>query len=125
MPSQIDEYTCTKTLGSGVSAKVKLATKEGKQYALKVFDKSNHANSNKVLELLKKEVDTIKHLNHPNLVNLIAFKDSAIWKKSDGKEIPIAYIVLELISGGELFDFVASTGAFSEPVCRYYFKQML
>ena len=27
--------------------------------------------------------------------------------------------------GGELFDYVANTGAFSESICRYYFKQML
>lgn len=27
--------------------------------------------------------------------------------------------------GGELFDYVANSGAFSEPMCRYYFKQML
>jgi hypothetical protein len=41
------------------------------------------------------------------MVKLIGFKDNAIWKKSDGRQIPIAYMVLELIAGGELFDFVA------------------
>ena len=30
-----------------------------------------------------------------------------------------------MISGGELFDYVANSGPFSEPICRYYFKQML
>lgn len=33
-------------------------------------------------------------------------------------------MVLEFVEGGELFDFVAQ-GAFSEPICRFYFKQML
>jgi len=33
-------------------------------------------------------------------------------------------MVLELVTGGELFDYVA-IGSFSEEVTRYYFKQML
>jgi hypothetical protein len=41
------------------------------------------------------------------MVKLLGFKDDAIWKKSDGRQIPVAYMALELISGGELFDFVA------------------
>ena len=27
--------------------------------------------------------------------------------------------------GGELLDYILNTGAFSEPICRYYFKQIL
>ena len=30
-----------------------------------------------------------------------------------------------MVSGGELFDYVANSGAFSERICRFYFKQML
>jgi serine/threonine protein kinase len=52
------------------------------------------------------------------------FKESAVQVKSDGRKAEIAYMVLEFITGGELFDFVA-LGAFQEPVCRFYFKQML
>jgi 5'-AMP-activated protein kinase catalytic alpha subunit len=33
-------------------------------------------------------------------------------------------MALELISGGELFDFVALR-YFDAPICRFYFKQML
>lgn len=33
--------------------------------------------------------------------------------------------MLELASGGELFDFVASTGPFSDQIARYYFKQLI
>jgi len=32
---------------------------------------------------------------------------------------------LELVGGGELFDFVANSGAFSDNISRYYFKQMI
>ena len=37
----------------------------------------------------------------------------------------VNYIVLEIAERGELFDFVANTGAFSEHVARYFFKQLL
>lgn len=30
-----------------------------------------------------------------------------------------------MISGGELFDYVANSGPFSEPIAKYYFKQIL
>ena len=30
-----------------------------------------------------------------------------------------------MITGGELFDYIANTGAFDESVCKFYFKQML
>ena len=45
--------------------------------------------------------------------------------KSNGESVPVAYIAQEAIQGGELFDYVANSGAFSEPICRYYLKQML
>ena len=31
----------------------------------------------------------------------------------------------ELITGGELYGYIANSGSFSEKICRYYFKQML
>lgn len=33
--------------------------------------------------------------------------------------------MLEYAAGGELFDFVAETGRFSEKVTRYYFIQIM
>ncbi len=125
MPSQVDQYICTKTLGSGVSAKVKLATDtKGTYVAIKIFDKSNLSNCSKVLSTLKHEIDVYKNLDHPYMVRLLDYKENAILVKSDGKQVQVAYIVMELIPGGELFDYVAIR-AFSTEVSRYYFKQML
>ena len=57
MPSQIDQYTLLKTLGSGVSAKVKLAQDpSGQQVALKVFDLTNPSCNEKILAALRREV---------------------------------------------------------------------
>jgi serine/threonine protein kinase len=37
----------------------------------------------------------------------------------------VIYIVLELATGGELFDYVAIGGRYSEEVCRFYFRQLI
>jgi len=63
----------------------------------------------------------MSHLNHPNIVNFVEYNQEGKEKKRNGQEVPVQYIVLELASGGELFDFVAMTGKFSEPVARYFF----
>ena len=40
----LDKYRLTKTLGSGMSAKVKLAIdEEGNEYAIKIFDMTNQS----------------------------------------------------------------------------------
>ena len=43
MPSRIDNYLCTKKLGTGVSATVRLARNEitGLEVALKILDRSD------------------------------------------------------------------------------------
>ncbi len=58
------------------------------------------------------------------MVRLLEFKNDAKWIKSNGHQVAVAYLVLEFVQGGELCDF-ALLEAFSEPVCRFYFKQML
>jgi len=126
MPSKIDNYVCTRTLGSGISAKVKLATNQanGQQVALKIFDMSLPYNTKKVLETIKKEVEVYSTLNHPYMVRLLDYKEDACWVKSSGQQLKVAYMALELITGGELFDYVA-LAPFSPEMCRYFFKQTL
>ena len=45
--------------------------------------------------------------------------------KKNGERIPVAYIVQELVPGGELFDYVANSGPFRESIVRYYAKQLI
>ena len=45
--------------------------------------------------------------------------------KKNGTHVNVAYIVLELIPGGELFDYIANTGPFSERIIKYFSKQIL
>ena len=52
MPSRVDNYLCTKKLGAGATATVILARGEttGLEVALKILDKSNIMNDEKVIK---------------------------------------------------------------------------
>jgi serine/threonine protein kinase len=71
------------------------------------------------------EVATMSTLSHPNIVNLIEYSADGTVEKANGAKEKVIYIVLELATGGELFDYVATTGRFSETIARFYFKQLI
>lgn len=59
------------------------------------------------------------------MVNLLNWKEDATWVKNEGKKsLKVAYMVIELLKGGELFDYVVQD-PFPESVVRLYFQQML
>jgi serine/threonine protein kinase len=59
-------------------------------------------------------------LDHKHVVNYLEWGRDEYIKKGKGSKT-VDYIALELASGGELFDFVANSGPFTEEVARYYF----
>ena len=92
---------------------------------MKIFDLSNTQNNTRFMNLLKDEVSATMKLDHPHIVKYYEFSEASIMKKTNGKEATVAYIAQEPIMGGELYQYVNSTGAFSERLCRYFFKQMI
>lgn len=58
-------------------------------------------------------------------MNLVEYSKDGVVIKSSGAKEPVIYIVLELATGGELFDYVATTGKFSEKISRFYFHQLI
>ena len=44
--------------------------------------------------------------------------------KSNGEQVRVAYAALELMEGGEIFDYVALKH-FDQPICRYVFNELL
>jgi serine/threonine protein kinase len=92
--------------------------------ALKIMKNSEGMDSS-MMELVMNEVEIMKELSHKNIVNLIDFSDEAEYCRPNGSKLPVFYLALELASGGELFDFIAETGRFTEEVARYYFHQMI
>jgi serine/threonine protein kinase len=84
--STIDGFTLGKTLGSGFSAKVKLAHDEtNAEYALKIFNLTNPHNNKKAIDLLKKEVEATQKLDHKNIVKYYQFQEAATWNKKSGE----------------------------------------
>jgi serine/threonine protein kinase len=93
--------------------------------AMKILKKGNPNLDSKFLELVMTEVETMSKLSHPNIVNLLEYSKEANVEKEDGTKHPVICIALELATGGELFDYVALTGRFQEPIARFYFKQLI
>ena len=64
--------------------------------------------------------------DHKNIVKYFEFEEKAELVETSGKVTPVAYIAQEPIYGGDFFDWVVCSGpTFEEPVCRYFFLQML
>ncbi|KAH7513581.1 hypothetical protein JRO89_XSUnG0175700 [Xanthoceras sorbifolium] len=64
---------------------------------------------------IKREIATLKLLKHPNIVRL----HEVLASKSK------IYMVLEYVTGGELFDRIASKGKLSEAHARKLFQQLI
>ena len=50
---------------------------------------------------------------------------TALYQKGKGNDKEVNYIVLEIAQGGELFDFIAISGRFEEPLARHFFKEFM
>jgi len=113
------KYTLERTLGSGYSCKVKLGRDlDGNYSAIKMFKSKQH-----VLEA-NVEIEALGALKHPNIVEMRSAEEGTIERK--GKESKtVYYLVLELVTGGEIFDFVSLGGRLSEESARFYFRQLI
>jgi hypothetical protein len=127
MPATLGNFILGRTLGTGANSKVKIAENKntGDKVAIKILKKSETSNDAKFLELVLTEVKTMSTLSHGNIVNFLEYNENGVVKKADGREVQVIYIVLELATGGELFDYVSTTGRFNEPIARFYMKQMI
>jgi serine/threonine protein kinase len=121
----IGDYLIGRTLGSGMSAKVKLGTHKQTEHnvALKLIDKSKLTNRAK--EMLEREITAMKAVYHPNTLQLIDVELDATYPKKNGATRQVALLVIEMAHGGELFDYLMHTGPFSEDVSRAYFSSLL
>ncbi|KAJ7560030.1 hypothetical protein O6H91_04G111200 [Diphasiastrum complanatum] len=114
--TRVGNYELGRTLGEGTFAKVKYArnTKTGQSVAIKVLDKEQVI-MHKMAEQIKREISIMKLVKHPNIIQICEVMGSK-------KKI---YIVLELVTGGELFDKIATQGRLKEEEARKYFQQLI
>ncbi|KAE9602532.1 hypothetical protein Lal_00049589 [Lupinus albus] len=112
----IGNYELGRTLGEGNFGKVKSArnTLSGKPFAVKILDKNKIINLN-TTDQIKREIATLKLLRHPNVVRL----HEVLASKTK------IYMVLEYVTGGELFYKIASKGKLTEVEGRKLFQQLI
>lgn len=110
-----DSYTLGQRLGSGHFATVHIATEKstGINYAVKIFKKPRQDDKSR-LSGLQQEIAVLMSVSHPNVLCL-----KETYEETDG-----VYLVLELASGGELFEYIIEEGKISEENTRKIFIQL-
>ena len=100
-------------LGKGSYGIVQLGKIKGTniQRAIKIIDKSRVSN----VERFKLEIEIMMRLDHPSILRLYDYFE-------DKKYV---YLVLELCTGGELFDRIIASKYYNEDDARVIFKQMM
>lgn len=97
-PGPLEEYQIRQMLGAGSYAKVHLGVHKttGQQVAVKIIDKKKMVGGSSRADAVHDEVSTLQRVSHPNIIRIFNhFEDETS-----------VYLVLELVVGGELFDFV-------------------
>ena len=100
-------------LGQGAFAIVKRAVERstGDSYAVKIIDKKKVMSGMAV----QREIEILKEIKHENIVRLKAFFE-------DDK---CYYLVMDLVEGGDLMDFVTNNGPIPEDAVREISYQVL
>ena len=114
-PSVEDKYVLKELLGTGAFSEVRLADskdKPGLMFAVKIIDKKALKGKEDSLE---NEIKVLRRLKHPNIVQLLeTFEDKHK-----------VYLVMELVTGGELFDRIVEKGSYTEKDASGLIRQVL
>nr|XP_005995582.1 PREDICTED: death-associated protein kinase 1 [Latimeria chalumnae] len=114
-----DCYEILEELGSGQFAVVKKCREKstGLQYAAKFIKKRRTKSSRRGVsrEDIEREVCILKEIQHPNVITLHDVYEN----KTD------VILILELVAGGELFDFLAEKESLTEEEATDFLKQIL
>lgn len=113
--SYVGPYRLDKTLGKGQTGLVKLGIHcvSGQKVAIKIINRSKLSES--VLQKVEREIAIMKLIEHPHV---LGFYDVYENKK-------FLYLILEHVSGGELFDYLVSKGRLNIKEARKFFRQII
>lgn len=111
----VGNYRLGRTLGEGTYGKVKLGVHmtTGQEVAVKIMKPQEVKDKGDI----EREINILKLLKHPNIVELL----ESIHDEPANK----VYLVLELVNGGELFDYIVARGRVKEKEARKLFRQMV
>ncbi|KAF9926760.1 hypothetical protein BGZ67_007966 [Mortierella alpina] len=113
----VGPYLLGKTLGKGSSGCVKLARhrKTTEQVAIKIISKASLANRAAVNRGIEREIAIMKLINHPHVIRLYDVYET-------DKEL---YLIMEYVSGGELFEYLVNKGRLDEAEALRFFQQII
>jgi len=113
-----DEYKLGKVLGHGHFGTVRLGTfihataGDSRKFAIKTIDKRK---IKKDVHLLKREINLLQSVDHPNIIKLYETYE----------DIKYFHLVMEVCTGGELFDRIIEKGKFTEQVASVLIAKIL
>mmetsp|Transcript_20936 Transcript_20936/g.41889 ORF Transcript_20936/g.41889 Transcript_20936/m.41889 type:complete len:667 (+) Transcript_20936:611-2611(+) len=115
-PVQIGQFILGKNLGIGAFGKVKLATHAitGHKVAVKILNKAK-IKQLAMEEKVQREINIQNLCTHPHIIRLYEVIDTP----TD------IFLVIEYVSGGELFDYIVSKGRLSADEARNFFHQIV
>jgi len=111
----VGPYRLEKTLGKGQTGLVKLGVhhKTGKRVAIKIVNREKLNES--VLMKVEREITIMKLIEHPNVLRLYDVYENKKY----------LYLILEHVSGGELFDYLVKKSRLTIKEARKFFKQII
>lgn len=113
---KIGQYRLEETLGTGAFGKVKRAEHlmTGHVVAVKILNREKVKNLD-MLGKIKREIQILKLFQHPHIIKLY----QVISSPTD------IFLMMEYVSGGELFDYIISHGKLEEDTGRKFFQQII
>lgn len=111
----VGPYRLEKTLGKGQTGLVKLGVHciTGKKVAIKIVNREKLSES--VLMKVEREIAIMKLIEHPHVLGLYDVYENKKY----------LYLVLEHVSGGELFDYLVKKGRLTPKEARRFFRQII
>lgn len=116
MSCRVGDYIILNTLGTGTFGRVKLAEHviTGQKVAVKIINKQKMHQMN-MHEKLSREINILKVMAHPHVIRLYELIDSPT-------EL---FMIMEYVSGGELFDYIVHKVRLRESEARRLFQQII
>ncbi|XP_030568950.1 5'-AMP-activated protein kinase catalytic subunit alpha-2 [Drosophila novamexicana] len=113
---KIGHYLLGATLGTGTFGKVKIGEHQitRLKVAVKILNRQK-IKSLDVVSKIKREIQNLKLFRHPHIIKLY----QVISTPSD------IFMIMEYVSGGELFDYIVKHGKLQEHQARRFFQQII
>jgi serine/threonine protein kinase len=117
-------YTILQTIGEGGNAVIKLVEKDGAQYAMKIFLLEGQEHK-EIIRKTKHEFEVVKSLDIKGVMKYHEFNEKAVWTNRKGDKKDVCYLVMELVKGVELLEFINEyEDKVSDSTIRYIFHKI-